>query len=34
MQLQAAYPIIVTRKLTECRDFYVRQLGFKLVCIR
>ncbi|MBA3354717.1 MAG: hypothetical protein H0U18_02015 [Pyrinomonadaceae bacterium] len=29
MQLQAAYPIVVTSELAECRDFYVRQLGSK-----
>jgi uncharacterized glyoxalase superfamily protein PhnB len=28
MQLQDAYPIIVTDKLTECRDFYTRWFGF------
>jgi uncharacterized glyoxalase superfamily protein PhnB len=28
MQLQDAYPIIVTDKLTECRDFYARWFGF------
>jgi catechol 2,3-dioxygenase-like lactoylglutathione lyase family enzyme len=31
MQLQSAYPVIVTDKLFECRDFYVRQLGFEVV---
>lgn len=30
MQLQDAYPIIVTDKLTECRDFYTRTLGFQI----
>jgi catechol 2,3-dioxygenase-like lactoylglutathione lyase family enzyme len=31
MQLQDAYPIIVTNKLTECRDFYAHWLGFRVV---
>ncbi len=31
MQVQAAYPIVVTSKVTECRDFYARQLGFEVV---
>ncbi|HUE96358.1 MAG TPA: VOC family protein, partial [Longimicrobiaceae bacterium] len=31
MQLQDAYPIIVTDKLPECREFYTRWLGFKIV---
>jgi catechol 2,3-dioxygenase-like lactoylglutathione lyase family enzyme len=31
MQIQAAYPIVVTEKLPACRDFYVRQLGFGVV---
>jgi catechol 2,3-dioxygenase-like lactoylglutathione lyase family enzyme len=30
MQLQDAYPIIVTDKLTECRDFYTRWFGFQI----
>jgi catechol 2,3-dioxygenase-like lactoylglutathione lyase family enzyme len=30
MQLQDAYPIIVTDRLTECRDFYTRWLGFQI----
>jgi catechol 2,3-dioxygenase-like lactoylglutathione lyase family enzyme len=31
MQLQDAYPIVVTDKLSECRDFYTRALGFDVV---
>ncbi len=31
MQLQAAYPVIVTDKMVECRDFYVSRLGFEVV---
>jgi uncharacterized glyoxalase superfamily protein PhnB len=31
MQVQDAYPIIVTDKLVECRDFYTGQLGFQIV---
>lgn len=31
MRLQAAYPVIVTEKLTECRDFYVRWFHFKVI---
>ena len=31
MELQALYPIVVTDKLTECRDFYVRLLGFQVL---
>lgn len=31
MQLQAAYPVIVTTKIAQCRDFYVSKLGFELV---
>ena len=31
MQVQAAYPIVVTNKLAECRDFYFRQFGFQAV---
>ena len=34
MQLQDAYAIIVTDKLTECRDFYTRWLGFRVVTPR
>ena len=29
MQLEDAYPIIVTDKLAECRGFYIRRLGFQ-----
>lgn len=31
IQVQAAYPVIVTTKVAECRDFYVNKLGFELV---
>lgn len=31
MQIKDLYSIIVTDKLAECRDFYVRWLGFKVV---
>lgn len=31
MHLQSTYPVVVTSKLAECRDFYVRQLGFQVV---
>jgi hypothetical protein len=34
MQVQDAYPIIVTDKLVECRDFYTGQLGFQIVSRR
>ena len=30
MQLLDAYPIVVTDRLTECRDFYTRWLGFRI----
>ncbi|MGH7324513.1 MAG: VOC family protein [Candidatus Rokuibacteriota bacterium] len=30
MQVQDAYPIVVTDKLTECRDFYTRWFGFQI----
>ena len=30
IQLQDAYPIIVTDKLSACRDFYVRWFGFQV----
>jgi uncharacterized glyoxalase superfamily protein PhnB len=30
MQLEDAYPIIVTDRLTECREFYTRWLGFQI----
>ena len=29
MVVEDAYPIIVTDKLAECRDFYTRRLGFQ-----
>jgi catechol 2,3-dioxygenase-like lactoylglutathione lyase family enzyme len=31
LELQSLYPIVVTDKLTECRDFYVRRFGFQVV---
>ncbi len=31
MELQSSYPVIVTDKLTECRDFYGRWFGFNVV---
>jgi uncharacterized glyoxalase superfamily protein PhnB len=31
MQLQDLYPIIVTEKLFECRDFYIRWFGLNIV---
>ncbi len=31
MHLQAAYPVIVTDKIAECRDFYVNWFGFHVV---
>ena len=31
MHVQSAYPVVVTDKLRECRDFYVDRLGFKVV---
>lgn len=30
MQLQAAYPLIVTDRLAEARDFYVERLGMEV----
>lgn len=30
MQLQEVYPVIVTEKLEECRDFYVRWFEFQV----
>lgn len=30
MQIQSAYPIVVTDRLGECRDFYVSRLGFQV----
>jgi catechol 2,3-dioxygenase-like lactoylglutathione lyase family enzyme len=31
MELKASYPVVVTDKLTECRDFYTRCFGFRVV---
>jgi catechol 2,3-dioxygenase-like lactoylglutathione lyase family enzyme len=31
MKVQDSYPVVVTDKLIECRDFYTRQLGFSIV---
>jgi uncharacterized glyoxalase superfamily protein PhnB len=31
MQLEAAYPVVVTQKLAECRNFYLRWFGFRVV---
>ncbi|RJQ65266.1 MAG: glyoxalase [Desulfobacteraceae bacterium] len=31
MKVQDSYPVVVTNKLAECRDFYTRQLGFQVV---
>jgi catechol 2,3-dioxygenase-like lactoylglutathione lyase family enzyme len=31
MEMQSAYPVVVTEKLVECRDFYVRWFGFEVV---
>lgn len=31
MKLESAYPVVVTPKLTECRDFYVQRIGFEVV---
>lgn len=31
MHVQSAYPIVVTDKLIECRDFYVRLFGFRVI---
>jgi len=31
MELEAAYPVVVTEKLAECRDFYARWFGFHVV---
>ncbi|TKR34256.1 glyoxalase [Luteimonas gilva] len=30
MRLQSAYPVVVTDKMAECRDFYVRHFGFEV----
>ena len=29
--LQASYPVVVTDRMTACRDFYVRWLGYRVV---
>jgi uncharacterized glyoxalase superfamily protein PhnB len=31
MELAASYPIVVTDRLRECRDFYMRWFGFEIV---
>ena len=31
MELQSLYPVVVTDKLAECRDFYTRWFGFQVV---
>jgi uncharacterized glyoxalase superfamily protein PhnB len=31
MQLESAYPVIVTADIVQCRDFYVRHFGFQVV---
>lgn len=31
MQLQSSYPVVVTDKLRQSRDFYVQRLGFDVV---
>jgi catechol 2,3-dioxygenase-like lactoylglutathione lyase family enzyme len=31
MQLKDAYPVIVTTRLPQCRDFYTRWLGFQIL---
>jgi uncharacterized glyoxalase superfamily protein PhnB len=31
MQVQDAYPVVVTQKMAECRDFYSKNLGFQVV---
>lgn len=31
MQLESAYPVIVTADIGACRDFYVRHFGFEAV---
>jgi catechol 2,3-dioxygenase-like lactoylglutathione lyase family enzyme len=30
MKLEAAYPIVVTERLADCREFYTRRLGFEI----
>jgi catechol 2,3-dioxygenase-like lactoylglutathione lyase family enzyme len=29
MELEAAYPVVVTDRLAECRAFYTQRLGFE-----
>lgn len=31
MELEASHPVVVTDKLIECRDFYTRWFGFRVV---
>jgi uncharacterized glyoxalase superfamily protein PhnB len=31
VELEAAYPVVVTERPAECRDFYTRGLGFEVV---
>jgi catechol 2,3-dioxygenase-like lactoylglutathione lyase family enzyme len=31
MELEASYPVVVTDRLIECRDFYTRWFGFRVV---
>lgn len=31
LAVQSAYPVVVTDQLVQCRDFYTRQLGFRVV---
>ncbi len=31
MQLESAYPVIVTENMIQCRDFYVRHFDFQVV---
>jgi catechol 2,3-dioxygenase-like lactoylglutathione lyase family enzyme len=31
MELETSYPVVVTDKLIECRDFYTRWFGFRVV---
>ena len=31
MELQSSYPIVVTAKVAECRDFYLKGFGFDVV---
>lgn len=30
MELEAAYPLVVTDRVAECREFYIRWLGFEV----